>query len=399
MPKAERIVFIILCIGLPAFGQPMLKAELIFPEQPYHVHSSSIVECSNGDLFACWFFGTGQRHSSGDVVVQGSRLRRGAEVWELIFPIADTPGIPDCNPVLFMDPQDQLWLFWIAVPGETFEESILRYRISKDYTSEGPPDWAWQDLIILKPGDRFAEVMEAGFQAWQSELPGRDFGGYALDLIEGLVEACHDVRKRQKGWMTRTHPLVLPSGRILLPLYSDGFNGSIMAISDDQGKTWRAGAPIPGIGLKQPSVIRKADGTLVAYMRDEEPGPKRVPISTSKDDGETWEVAHSTDIPNPDSSLEVIALSNGRWVMAFNDTEEGRHSLALAMSDDEGVSWKWKRHLELSDPATGGRNHYPSLLQSKDGLIHVSYSHQSPETGLQSIKHAVLNQQWIEQGD
>jgi hypothetical protein len=43
--------------------------------------------------------------------------------------------------------------------------------------------------------------------------------------------------------MTRTHPLILPSGRMLVPLYSDGFNASLMAISDDDGQTWRASLP------------------------------------------------------------------------------------------------------------------------------------------------------------
>ena len=42
-----------------------------------------------------------------------------------------------------------------------------------------------------------------------------------------------DKSKRQRGWMTRCHATVLPSGRILLPLYSDGFLAGLMAISDD----------------------------------------------------------------------------------------------------------------------------------------------------------------------
>jgi len=37
-----------------------------------------------------------------------------------------------------------------------------------------------------------------------------------------------------EGWFTRTHPLELPSGRILVPMYSDGYSYGIMAISDDR---------------------------------------------------------------------------------------------------------------------------------------------------------------------
>ena len=51
------------------------------------------------------------------------------------------------------------------------------------------------------------------------------------------------------GWFTRTHPQELPSGRILVPMYSDGYSFGIMAISDDRGYTWTASEPIVGRGV------------------------------------------------------------------------------------------------------------------------------------------------------
>ena len=81
------------------------------------------------------------------------------------------------------------------------------------------------------------------------------------------------------GWFTRTHPLELPSGRILVPMYSDGYSFGIMAISDDGGVTWTGSEPIVGLGGMQPSVVRRNDGTLVAYMRDNGPPPKRALVS------------------------------------------------------------------------------------------------------------------------
>jgi hypothetical protein len=75
------------------------------------------------------------------------------------------------------------------------------------------------------------------------------------------------------GWMTRVHPFVLDNKRIIVPLYSDGFDFSIMAISDDGGRTWQASRPLISFGGVQPSLVQKRDGTLVAYMRDN--GPPR----------------------------------------------------------------------------------------------------------------------------
>ena len=138
--------------------------------------------------------------------------------------------------------------------------------------------------------------------------------------------------------MTRIHPFTLPSGRILLPLYSDGFNASLMAISDDKGKTWRASSPIIGLGPIQPTVVRKQDGTLVAFCRDSGDAPQRVLFAESTDDGESWSAAVDTDIPNPGSSLEVIAIADGRWLMICNDTEDGRQRLTALVSGRPGAN-------------------------------------------------------------
>ena len=72
----------------------------------------------------------------------------------------------------------------------------------------------------------------------------------------------------------------------------------------------------------------------------------------------------------------MISLRNGHWVLISNDTERGRHSLAVQCSDDEGQTWKWKRHLEFDEPGPGaGSYHYPSIIQAKDGSLHASYSY------------------------
>jgi predicted neuraminidase len=174
-----------------------------------------------------------------------------------------------------------------------------------------------------------------------------------------------------------------------------------MGISDDGGQTWYGSEPIVGFGNIQPSVLRRKNGELVAYMRDNGPPPKRAHISTSKDEGVSWTTAVDTDIPNPGSSIEGTVLLDGRWVLVYNDTEKGRNSLVIALSDDEGRTWKWKRHLERDNSAKPGQYHYPSVIQGKDGAIHVTYSYfvNLSEGQRKSIKHARLNTAWIEQGD
>src|SRR4029453_9596157 len=115
-----------------------------------------------------------------------------------------------------------------------------------------------------------------------------------------------------------------PGGRLLAPMFPGGYSFGIMAISDDGGVTWRGSEPIVGFGGIQPSVVRRNDGTLVAYLRDNGPAPKRAQISQSSDHGESWTDAKDTDILNPGSSVEAVRLRDGHWIMVHNDLERGQ---------------------------------------------------------------------------
>jgi predicted neuraminidase len=372
------------------------KDRLIFPPQDKHVHSSCLVETPNGDLLACWFHGSGER-SAEDVQIQGARLGKGEENWSEVFPMADTAGIADCNPIMFVDAKERLHLVWIAVLAKGWQHALTRTRLSEDYAGDGPPVWKWQDLILLRPGEAFADTIKKRFEELNVE---EGWGEYAPPYTELVYEAGKDAIKRQTGWMPRIRPLRLESGRILLPLYHDGFNVSMIAISDDEGDTWYPSEPLVGFGPIQPTLLQKKDGTIVAYMRDSGPPPSRVLTSESKDEGLTWTAVVDTDIPNPGSSLAGVALKNGEWVIVLNDTEKGRHQMAMWVSDDEGKSWKWKRYLEKSEDDNAGSYAYPNILLDRDGMLNVNYTYRhQKDGGNKSIKHVVVEPDWAKKGD
>ncbi len=375
---------------IPAMGEDGFESVDIFPPQEKHVHGSSIVACGNGDLLACWFHGSGER-SADDVLVQGARRKQGESEWGPVFVMADTPGLPDCNPVLYIDKDERLCLFWIAVLAKGWEHSLLRLQRAEAYEGDGPPQWNWGDTIVLKPGERFAETMKERFE--ELNVDTEMWAEYALPYERMLLEAAQDPIKRQMGWMTRIHPLTLPSGRILLPLYSDGFNAGLVAISDDTGETWRASGPMIGLGPIQPTLVRHANGDIAAYLRDSGGPPYRVMHCVSKDEGETWSAARDTEVPNPGSSLEVIALRDGAWLMVCNDTVMGRSRLTALVSKDEGKTWPAKRKIEPSE--NGGRSFgYPSVFQAKGGGVHMTYTTKS-EAG-KTIRHTIVTRDWLE---
>jgi predicted neuraminidase len=381
----RKFIFILLiCISVHTQAQ-IMQQTLVFPHQAQHVHGSSLVGLPNGDMLITWFQGSGERKED-DVRIMGARLKKGQKTWSAPFLMADTPHLPDCNPVLFLNKAGKLFLVWIAVQANLWEQSILRFKTSINYDKDGAPVWDWQDNILLKPGEKFAEEIEAKFKKLPEAANG--WAGYAPKYDEMIIHAAKDASKRSIGWMTRIKPLILPDGKIILPLYSDGYNLSMMAISKDNGESWLPGLPLVGRGPIQPAVVVRKNGNLVAYMRDSGDEPTRIHVSESADDGESWQPSKKTDLPNT-ASVELLVLKDGRWALLGNDIDDGRYKLNLLLSEDEGKTWQSKTILE-DDISKKGSFSYPSLIQTEDSLLHLSYSHH-PEKSRKSIKYVVID--------
>ena len=392
---------------------PFLNSEILFPLEVWHNHASCIVEAPNGDLLVCWFHGSGERNAD-DVKIEGARQRKGTRTWSRRFTLADTPGYPDTNCAMFIDPQGRLWLLWPTILANEWHTALMKYRISSDYRRDGPPRWEANEVLHVTPGKEFeaavVKYVEQSGELLKNSAYPEAMRGRAQKYLEELRTHAADKLYRRLGWMTRAHPFLLDGKRVIVPLYSDGFSFSLMAITDDWGQSWHTSTPLVGAGNIQPSIVRRKDGSLFTLMRDNGPPPKRLHQSESRDRGETWSTVTDSELPNPGSGAEITSLRNGHWILISNDTERGRHSLAVQISDDEGRTWKWKRHLELAQPGPeAGSFHYPSLIQAKDGTLHASYSYHLAKKSLpkdvdgdpaaKSIKHAHFNEAWVMQGD
>ena len=381
---------VLMMAATAAAGQPIYEAGLIFPKEKLHNHSSMVVELPDGGLFTVWYRGSGERQAD-DVALMYARREAGSKEWSKPAVLADTPGFPDCNPTVLVDSRRRLWLVWPVILANEWHTALLKFRISSDYgDASKPPKWDVSEDALFVPRNFAAKSLAVLEPMRRAAAPDSREAKWA----DTMIVRAKDKYFSRMGWMPRAHPVELKSGRIIVPLYSDGYDYSLMAITDDGGKTWTSSEPLVAFGAIQPSIAIKRDGTLVAYMRDNGPPPKRLQVAESKDDGVTWSAVRDSELPNPGSGAEVITLAGGRWLLAYNDTGKGRHSLAVAMSDDEGASWKWKRRLELEE---GGNFGYPSLIQARDGSVHATYSH-STKAG-QAIKHAHFNLAWVEAGE
>jgi predicted neuraminidase len=263
--------------------------------------------------------------------------------------------------------------------------------VAKNYTSEGPPQWDRTGIIFLKPDDFSKPLLDHALPLIAKAPRFQTEAGKAG--IERYKERAANKLYQRLGWQPRCKPTVLPSGRILLPLYCDTFSISLMAVSDDGGSRWYASKPLIGIGAIQPTVLRRNDGTLVAYMRENGP-QKRIRVCESSDDGINWGPVGNSELPNPGAGIDGVRLADGQWLLVYNDTTRSRNSLAVSISDDEGKTWKVTRHLEKHEK---GSYHYPSVIQGKDGTIHAvySYSPDDPQQPGQTMKHAAFNAAWV----
>lgn len=376
------------CLTSSLFAEePYFESELIFPLHAQHNHAPGIAELADGEMFVSWYRGSGERRSD-DVAVYGARKPVGAKSWSEASLLVDTPGFPDCNTCLLVDPRGRLTLFWPLILANTWESCVTQMLVADDPRGVGSPRWTRRSSLWLKPND-FSEAGRQQLDQLVAAVPAGSLSDKMKAEIEEVRTRLGDKLYQRLGWQPRCKPTVLPSGRILLPLYSDTFSFSLMAISDDDGNTWRASQPLIGFGAIQPSVLRRDNGTLVAYMR-ENGVTRHVRVCESNDDGETWGPVGVSELPNPGSGLDAVRLQNGHWVLVYNDTFTGRSKLAVSLSTDEGRTWSHTRHLE--DHATG-QYHYPTVIQTRNSHIHTVYSYFVD--GGKSMKHAEFDERWI----
>lgn len=371
-----------------------MQTGLIFPREHWHNHASCIVELVNGDMMVCWFHGSGER-TADDVLVQGARYSRATGTWSDRVLLADALDYPDCNPCMFVDSQDRLWLVHVTILANEWHTALLKYRVAEQPFDRTCPEWALSEVMHVTPGDDFIDDVAHADYAYLSTLHPQANEEKLKKQISRVAELSQSKLYRRLGWMPRARATILRDKRIILPLYSDGFDFSLMHISDDDGVTWHTSRPIISCGGIQPSVVERNDGTLVAYMRNNGPAPKRILKTRSHDRGETWSIPEYTDLANPGAGIEAIQLQSGLWAMIYNDLEDSRHRLGISVSHDEGESWSAPKYLQNDDNAeTKGSFHYPSITQAKTGDIWISYSNGHPVEG-SSIQWACITEDWL----
>ena len=77
----------------------------------------------------------------------------------------------------------------------------------------------------------------------------------------------------------------------------------------------------------------------------------------------------ATRLPNPSAGIDAVRLKDGRFLLVYNPSATSRDQLEIAVSAD-GKSWRQAVVLENAP----GEYSYPAVIQSQDGLVHVTYT-------------------------
>ena len=108
----------------------------------------------------------------------------------------------------------------------------------------------------------------------------------------------------------------------------------------------------------------------------------RIVDAWSNDRGKHWSPLTRTELPNPNSAIDAVKLEDGRSLLVYNHSRDDRGVLNVAVSSD-GHTWDAAAVLE---DKPGDEYSYPAVIQTRDGLVHITYSWKR-----ERIKHAVID--------
>jgi alpha-L-fucosidase len=345
MNNILRISVTLLTLFFPSitgFSQITLvkvSEELVFKSPPFaQCHASTIVEVTPGKYMVAAFGGTAEGNK--DVCIWLSDMENGKFGKPLKIAdgiINDSLVYPCWNPVLFKTREGKLFLWY----------------------KTGPSPRTWWGLVRTSTDEG---------STWTS--PER--------LPSGILGPI------------KNKPVQLPDGTILSPSSVETAESWKVHIekSSDSGKTWKV-IPVDSgtkFNVIQPAILLHPDNKLQILSRSKN---NAIVQAFSLDNGNTWGKLTKTELPNPNSGIDAVALKDGWFILVYNPTNKGkedRSRLNVAVSQDGS---EWKDALILENESKGEFS-YPAVIQTSDGRINITYTYNRV-----NIKYVVLEEKSV----
>jgi predicted neuraminidase len=312
-------------------------------------HSATLAELPDGTLVAAWYAGSGE--GAADVAIYLSRRGVDGSWSEPVAVMTRERVQADLrrnvislgNPLLLPDDSGRLGLLFVSIAAGRWSGSSMNLAWSED----GGLTWGAARKLTMNP--------LANLSALPRNPPARLVGG---------------------GWAVPVYEEFLGKFPETLWLQPRGKDYSA-AVSRVEG----------GVYVLQSALVPLAVDRAVSFFRDFRPA-RWMSASWSDDAGRIWTKPAVTGLPNRDSGLCAIRLPDGAMLSAFNDLSPGkRENLRLALSEDEGRTW---RTIATLEEEAGSEFSYPYLIRTSDGTIRMVYSARQTQ-----ILFAEFNEAWV----
>ena len=309
-------------------------------------HSSYITESRDGTLIVTWYGGTEEGYD--DVSIYVARKEKDASGWTQRREIDDGDGRACWNPVVFTPSSGPI---------------LLYYKIGGDWNN------------------------------WVACVRTSDDDGRTWSERQWLPESGEDLYQAYGGRFlgpSKNKPLELPDGSLLMgsSIENDGQRAHIELATGDYVGSFELLSRLKGEAI-QPTFIVLSDDyqTIQTICRPMGTGPPTT--ARSYDMGRTWENLRLLSLDNVHAGLDAMTINNlnsekNRWHILAHTRYGDRRHLAVAISSD---GENWDLVLPVLDESDGMKMDYPSIIQTSDKMIHLSYSwrHRS------KIKHVILD--------
>ncbi|TVY11165.1 exo-alpha-sialidase [Paenibacillus cremeus] len=333
-----------------------------------HNHGSTMVELHDGTLLAVWFSGDGERDGNITKLV-GARSKDGGSTWTAPFTVYDTLDFPDNNPVLFVDSQYRLWLFYNVIYNGQWVSAQPKYMYSDlgnyEYTARdgGNPKWHYPQPIYMN-GDVMAGKGTFSGGVWKYGVKGAEVKYVAPSSVTAntyldpsqYVEVTSWFNPSDKRYITdsfvvamkRKYEKFIDYLQANKP-YDDVYNGRTQEIIDSLQN---------GIYVGSGSSYSKYEPPIIKNSIERASG--------ADNNSNTWNPMYRRlGWQTKNKPIEIQYNGKSRLILPLYSD-----SLALSIcvyTDDHGATWK------MSEPIVGAGTIQGSLIQLNNGNLRAYF--------------------------
>lgn len=309
--------------------------------------------------------------------------------------IDDTPVVPSAHASTLVETPEGLVAAWFAGTEEgALDVGIWLSRnqgagwsnpeeIANGLSADGRRRFpCWNPVLVQRRnGDLllFYRVGPDPTQWWTFVRASRDNG-----------QTWTRLRQLPDGFLgpIKNKPLELPNGLLLCGSSTEhgGWRVHLEWTTDPFGM-WFRSKPLNSaftLAAIQPTLLQHDARTFQLLCRTKQ---GYIAQAWSTNAAADWSRLTRTVLPNPNSGLDAVRLRDGRLLLAYNHSTNNRSRLNLALSYS-GHDWHAAALLENEPDSEFS---YPAIIQTADGLVHLTYTWKR-----EKIKHVVIDPDRLE---